>query len=251
MVGVPDPKYGEEICAWIKLHAGAAARRPRRSASFCQGQIAHYKIPRYIEFVDEFPMTVTGKIQKFVMRETMIDKLGLKEIERITTSAGPVPQKPTTADVQREERKSGGRYSGRRRAARSRDDVFACLSAAHHHRSRAAACPTRCAVVALARCSSRARSRMRGVKASRSSRSVRLRPRSSGATRTGATCCRAERTAVAALSIGRLAVPTQAQVDDRHQQQHQRHGGNEPGDDGDCERRLHRRSGADSERKRQ
>jgi fatty-acyl-CoA synthase len=77
VIGVPDPKYGEETCAWIKLHAGQSAT-PEEIRAFCKGQIAHYKIPRYIEFVSEFPMTITGKIQKFVMREQTIKKLGLK-----------------------------------------------------------------------------------------------------------------------------------------------------------------------------
>jgi fatty-acyl-CoA synthase len=77
VIGVPDPRYGEEICAWIKLHGGQSAT-PEEIRAFCKGQIAHYKIPRYIEFVPEFPMTITGKIQKFVMREQTIAKLGLK-----------------------------------------------------------------------------------------------------------------------------------------------------------------------------
>jgi fatty-acyl-CoA synthase len=76
VIGVPDPRYGEAVCAWIKLHAGQTATDEEIRA-FCQGQIAHYKIPRYIEFVPEFPMTITGKIQKFVMREQTIEKLGL------------------------------------------------------------------------------------------------------------------------------------------------------------------------------
>jgi fatty-acyl-CoA synthase len=75
--GVPDARFGEELCAWIQLRAGAAAT-PDEFRQFCQGEIAHYKIPRYIEFVDEFPMTVTGKIQKFIMRDIMIERLGLK-----------------------------------------------------------------------------------------------------------------------------------------------------------------------------
>jgi fatty-acyl-CoA synthase len=77
VIGVPDPRYGEAVCAWIKLRDGEAATDEEIRA-FCQGQIAHYKIPRYIEFVPEFPMTITGKIQKFVMREQTIEKLGLK-----------------------------------------------------------------------------------------------------------------------------------------------------------------------------
>jgi fatty-acyl-CoA synthase len=75
--GVPDPRYVEELCAWIRLADGESADEEEIRA-FCQGQIAHYKIPRYIRFVDEFPMTVTGKIQKFAMRDAMIEELDLK-----------------------------------------------------------------------------------------------------------------------------------------------------------------------------
>ncbi len=74
--GVPDPKYGEEVCAWIVLKPGQQATEDEIRA-FCQGQIAHYKIPRYIRFVTEMPMTVTGKVQKFVMRDRMIEELKL------------------------------------------------------------------------------------------------------------------------------------------------------------------------------
>jgi fatty-acyl-CoA synthase len=77
VIGVPDARYGEEICAWIKLHDGHQATA-EEIRDFCKGEIAHYKVPRYIEFVPEFPMTITGKIQKFVMREQTIEKLGLK-----------------------------------------------------------------------------------------------------------------------------------------------------------------------------
>eukprot|EP01119_Soliformovum_irregulare_P010673 TRINITY_DN2632_c0_g1_i5.p3 TRINITY_DN2632_c0_g1~~TRINITY_DN2632_c0_g1_i5.p3 ORF type:complete len:266 (-),score=53.62 TRINITY_DN2632_c0_g1_i5:1094-1891(-) len=68
VIGVPDPKFGEEVCAWIKLREGAQAT-PDLIQLYCKDKIAHYKIPRYILFVDQFPMTITGKIQKFVMRE--------------------------------------------------------------------------------------------------------------------------------------------------------------------------------------
>ncbi len=78
VVGVPDAKYGEELCAWVKLKTGAAASAEELQ-SFCKGQIAHYKIPRYIKFVDAFPMTVTGKVQKFIMREETIRELGLSQ----------------------------------------------------------------------------------------------------------------------------------------------------------------------------
>ena len=77
VIGVPDPRYGEEVCAWIKLRDGQTATA-EEIREFCKGQIAHYKIPRYVEFVDAFPMTITGKIQKFVMRDETISKLGLK-----------------------------------------------------------------------------------------------------------------------------------------------------------------------------
>jgi fatty-acyl-CoA synthase len=76
--GVPDAKFGEELCAWIQLKPGVSATEDE-IREFCQGRIAHYKIPRYIRFVTEFPMTITGKIQKFVMREHMIKELGLSE----------------------------------------------------------------------------------------------------------------------------------------------------------------------------
>jgi fatty-acyl-CoA synthase len=78
VIGVPDPRYGEELCAWIRLRDGENAT-PEEIRAFCQGQIAHYKIPRHIKFVDGFPMTVTGKIQKFLMREEMIRELGLTQ----------------------------------------------------------------------------------------------------------------------------------------------------------------------------
>src|SRR5207302_9624985 len=68
VIGVPDPKYGEEICAWIRLKSGEQAT-VEEIREFCRGKIAHYKIPRYFQFVDAFPMTVTGKIQKLLMRK--------------------------------------------------------------------------------------------------------------------------------------------------------------------------------------
>ena len=78
VIGVPDEKYGEELCAWIKLRDGEEANADEIKA-FCKDQIAHFKMPRYVRFVDEFPMTVTGKIQKFKMRETTIAELKLAE----------------------------------------------------------------------------------------------------------------------------------------------------------------------------
>jgi fatty-acyl-CoA synthase len=76
VVGVPDERFGEELCAWVRLAAGETANEEEIRA-FCRGQIAHFKIPRYVRFVDEFPMTVTGKVQKFLIRERMMDELGI------------------------------------------------------------------------------------------------------------------------------------------------------------------------------
>jgi fatty-acyl-CoA synthase len=75
VVGLPDAKYGEELCAWIVTNEAVSEDEIRK---FCDGQIARYKIPRYIRFVDGFPMTVTGKVQKFLIREQMIRELDLK-----------------------------------------------------------------------------------------------------------------------------------------------------------------------------
>jgi fatty-acyl-CoA synthase len=86
VVGVPDSKYGEEICAWIRLKDGQSATGDEIVA-FCRGQIAHYKIPRYIRFVEEFPTTVTGKIQKYLIRSAMIEELRLAESENMKPPA--------------------------------------------------------------------------------------------------------------------------------------------------------------------
>jgi len=74
VVGVPDPKFGEEVAAWIKLREGSSASE-EEIREFCKGKLAHFKIPRYIRFVEEFPMTVTGKVQKYVIRERMTEEL--------------------------------------------------------------------------------------------------------------------------------------------------------------------------------
>ena len=76
VIGIPDEKYGEELCAWVKLREGQSVSEDDVRA-FCKGQIAHYKVPRYIRFVDEFPMTITGKIQKYIMRQQTIEALSL------------------------------------------------------------------------------------------------------------------------------------------------------------------------------
>ncbi|GAC1321503.1 MAG: AMP-binding protein [Acidimicrobiales bacterium] len=76
VVGVPDPKYGEELVAWVRVRPGATLTREDIDA-YCRGRIAHFKIPRYVQVTDEFPMTVTGKVQKYKMREESITRLGL------------------------------------------------------------------------------------------------------------------------------------------------------------------------------
>jgi len=75
VIGVPDEKYGEEVCAWVQLREGAMLTEEEVRA-FCRERIAHFKVPRYIRFVAEFPMTVTGKVQKYRMREAMVEELG-------------------------------------------------------------------------------------------------------------------------------------------------------------------------------
>ena len=76
VVGVPDPKFGEEVAAWIRLREGKTATE-QEIREFCKGKLAHFKIPKHIRFVDTFPMTVTGKVQKYVIREQMAEELGL------------------------------------------------------------------------------------------------------------------------------------------------------------------------------
>ena len=76
VIGVPDPKYGEEVCAWVRLREGEHATE-EELREYCRGQIASYKIPRYVRFTTDFPTTVTGKIQKFKMREISTAELGL------------------------------------------------------------------------------------------------------------------------------------------------------------------------------
>ncbi len=78
VIGVPDARYGEEIMAWVQVREGATLTR-EDVAEFCQGRIAHYKVPRYVHATDAFPMTVTGKVQKYLMREQSIDLLGLHD----------------------------------------------------------------------------------------------------------------------------------------------------------------------------
>jgi fatty-acyl-CoA synthase len=85
VIGVPDERYGEELMAWVVLRPGGTLTE-ETLREFCQGQIARYKIPRYVKFVDAFPMTVTGKVQKFKMRESAIAELGLQRAAAVTTA---------------------------------------------------------------------------------------------------------------------------------------------------------------------
>ena len=85
VIGVPSERYGEEVMAWVKLREGATVSEDDLVA-FCRGRISTFKIPRYWKFVSEFPMTVTGKIQKFRMRDTAIAELGLQEAATIQTA---------------------------------------------------------------------------------------------------------------------------------------------------------------------
>ena len=82
----PDDRYGEEICACIMARDASLTAEELRA--FCKGQIAHYKVPRYVEFVDEFPMTVTGKVQKFILRDQMVLRIFPQEQAQAQTQAG-------------------------------------------------------------------------------------------------------------------------------------------------------------------
>ncbi|MNO91765.1 Long-chain-fatty-acid--CoA ligase [compost metagenome] len=81
VIGIPDEKYGEELVAWVKFHPDHQASEDDLRA-FCKARIAHFKVPRFFRFVDEFPMTVTGKIQKFRMREISIEEIRAGEAAR-------------------------------------------------------------------------------------------------------------------------------------------------------------------------
>jgi len=85
VIGVPSRQYGEEVMAWVKLREGAEATG-EQLAAHCRGKIATFKIPRYWKFTDAFPMTVTGKVQKFRMREIAVAELGLEDAAAIRTA---------------------------------------------------------------------------------------------------------------------------------------------------------------------
>jgi fatty-acyl-CoA synthase len=86
VVGVPDERYGEELCAWVRVREGAGSLDAAAVREFCSGRLAHYKVPRYVMVVDEFPMTVTGKVQKYRMREAAIAELGLEDAAATRTA---------------------------------------------------------------------------------------------------------------------------------------------------------------------
>ena len=108
VIGVPDAKYGEEIMAWIRVREGATLSA-EDVAAFCKGKIAHYKVPRYVHVTDEFPMTVTGKVQKYLMREASIEMLGLQDVAEHADRVAPPPEIASlaTRDVANERRTSG------------------------------------------------------------------------------------------------------------------------------------------------
>ena len=85
VIGVPDQRYGEEVMAWVMLRQDGQSS-PEEIREFCRGKIAHYKVPRYVKIADEFPMTVTGKIQKFRMREMAVEELGLHAAAQVETA---------------------------------------------------------------------------------------------------------------------------------------------------------------------
>jgi fatty-acyl-CoA synthase len=83
VVGVPDERYGEELCAWVTLREGAPELTAEALREFATGRLAHYKIPRYVLAVDSFPMTVTGKVRKVEMREKSVELLNLGDAARV------------------------------------------------------------------------------------------------------------------------------------------------------------------------
>jgi fatty-acyl-CoA synthase len=83
VIGVPDEKFGEELMAWVRLRPGAEPMTAEGLRAFCEGKLAHYKVPRYVKIVDEFPMTVTGKVRKVEMREQSVEELGLQSAAAI------------------------------------------------------------------------------------------------------------------------------------------------------------------------
>ena len=97
VIGVPDERYGEELCAWIRMREGAEPLTAEAVREFASGKLAHYKIPRYVEVVDEFPMTVTGKVRKVEMREQTAARLAAARLAAATPAAAtPTAATPTS-----------------------------------------------------------------------------------------------------------------------------------------------------------
>jgi fatty-acyl-CoA synthase len=97
VIGVPDAVYGEELMAWVRLRPGVSALTAEDVRSFCSGQLARYKIPRYVHVVDEFPMTVTGKVRKVEMRERAVEILSLKDSRPLCADRVIAAEKRTVA----------------------------------------------------------------------------------------------------------------------------------------------------------
>jgi fatty-acyl-CoA synthase len=91
VIGVPDARYGEELMAFLRIKPGADAPTTESTRAFCNGKIAHYKVPRYVEVVDEFPMTVTGKVRKVELREQV--RLRLEPGASVRSSRSPTEQR--------------------------------------------------------------------------------------------------------------------------------------------------------------
>jgi fatty-acyl-CoA synthase len=85
VIGVPDEKYGEQVMAWVQVKPGSTLTE-EDVKEFCRGHIAHFKVPAYVAFIDDYPMTVTGKIQKFKLREMAIESLGLESAAETVTA---------------------------------------------------------------------------------------------------------------------------------------------------------------------
>jgi fatty-acyl-CoA synthase len=101
VIGVPDEKFGEELMAWVRLREGAEPLTAETLREFCQGKLAHYKIPRYVKIVDEFPMTVTGKIRKVEMRQRSVEELGLQSAAAVRNACWRAGWTTTTGRIWR------------------------------------------------------------------------------------------------------------------------------------------------------
>ena len=197
VIGVPDERYGEELCAWVIVNDGATASADDVS-EYCHGKIAHYKIPRYVKFVEGWPMTVSGKVQKYKMREESIAKLGLESAAKIVT-AGPEKKKAAT-------KTAGGSVRGVGTAA-LRADRARCRRDGDVHADRAAV------VVADDDRTDARRHRGDGERRARTGARCRRERRDAAARR--AAVGRGERARVAVLGDGELRGRTRNRQRDR------------------------------------